>query len=162
MNQKKEKIHLLKTWKKNNWCEQIDFSDKEIYGLFRAIGEFYAHKKTDDIMFRGSIDQDANFTQQEFVLAYRAEMLRDKIKRRLLSSFYVKIQGKLGTGLLPKCCQKRCGRKDFGALAKAHHLSDREVKKFELDYKELKKAYKNLQPKGVKHKVMGMIVLPNF
>lgn len=104
MNQKKEKIHLLKTWKKNNWCEQIDFSDKEIYGLFKAIGEFYARKKTDDIMFRGSIDQDANFTQQEFVLAYRAEMLRDKIKRRLLSSFYVKIQGKLGTGLLPKCC----------------------------------------------------------
>jgi len=46
---------------------------------------------TDDIMFRGSIDQDDNFTQQEYVFAYYSELLRDKIKRRTLSSFYVKV-----------------------------------------------------------------------
>lgn len=46
---------------------------------------------TDDIMFRGSIDQDDNFTQQEYIFAYYSELLRDKIKRRTLSSFYVKV-----------------------------------------------------------------------
>jgi hypothetical protein len=55
------------------------------------VGEFYAEKMADDIMFRGSIDDDENFTQQEYIYTYNSELLRDKIKRRTLSSFYVKI-----------------------------------------------------------------------
>ena len=51
-----KRIDIKKEWKANNWCTQVDFSSKEICGLFKSVGEFYAHKKTDDIMFRGSID----------------------------------------------------------------------------------------------------------
>jgi|LauGreDrversion4_2_1035121.scaffolds.fasta_scaffold49960_3 hypothetical protein len=86
-----KKVNLKEKWLENHWCEQIDFSRDEICKLFEAVDEFYANKMTDDIMFRGSVDQDDNFTQQEYIFAYYSELLRDKIKRRTLSSFYVKI-----------------------------------------------------------------------
>jgi hypothetical protein len=72
------------------------------------VGEFYAEKMADDIMFRGSLDDDENFTQQEYIYTYNSELLRDKIKRRTLSSFYVKIQGKMGGGFLSKVFYKCC------------------------------------------------------
>ena len=108
------------------------------------MGEFYAEKMADDIMFRGSLDDDENFTQQEYIYTYNSELLRDKIKRRTLSSFYVKIQGKMGGGVLSKVFYKCCGKKDFDKLAKAHHLNMRETLKFEADFKELRKVYKKV------------------
>jgi hypothetical protein len=49
-------VNLIEMWTENHWCDQIDFSRDEICSLFEAIGEFYANKNTDDIMFRGSVD----------------------------------------------------------------------------------------------------------
>ncbi len=46
-------------------------------------------------MFRGGVDINSNFRQQDFVFTYKCELLRDKIKRRTLSSMYVKIDSKM-------------------------------------------------------------------
>lgn len=126
------------------------------------MGEFYANKMTDDIMFRGSIDQDDNFTQQEYIFAYYSELLRDKIKRRTLSSFYVKVQGKMGGSFLSRKFYKCCGKKNFDRLAKAHHLNERETKKFAADYEELRQAYKKMNKKISQNKGLSLVVLPNF
>jgi hypothetical protein len=49
----------------------------------------------DNVMFRGGVDTKSNFRQQDFVFTYKCELLRDKIKRRTLSSMYVKIDSKV-------------------------------------------------------------------
>lgn len=46
-------------------------------------------------MFRGGVDTKSNFRQQDFVFTNKCELLRDKIKRRTLSSMYVKIDSKV-------------------------------------------------------------------
>ena len=88
--------------------------------------------------------------------------MRDKIKRRTLSSFYVKIQGKMGHSFLSKIFFKCCGKKNFEKLAKAHHLNIRETMKFEADYKELRKVYKKMNKGSGISKGIGMFVVPNF
>ena len=88
--------------------------------------------------------------------------MRDKIKRRSLSSFHVKIEGKMGDSVVQSWFYRCCGKKNFQKLAKERHLSEREIQKFRVDYHDLKDVYEKLNKKKLESTVLGLVVLPNF
>jgi hypothetical protein len=92
-------------------------------------------------MFRAGVEHNQKFTVEDYIFAYKAELMRDKIKRRTISFGYAMVQSKTKfnqfLSLLYYCFDKA----NLKGIAKRHRLSVRETEKLKNDVKKLDECY---------------------
>ena len=128
-------------WEKSRVCNHLDFNFLEIEEMIKQVGYKNWNRRTYDLFFKTGRDKNIDLDQVAFNKLYQQEIVNLKQKRRLISSFFVKMHNRAKGA----CCQRFLGLffstgSSMEEEAIKMNLNDQEKKRLVGDFIELTKS----------------------